>query len=318
MKKTLLAVTTVLSLIATHGQSTDKEEIRATLNDYIEGSSYNRVDQIKKAFANDASLYLTNREGAFKTYTPEEYSGFFKNGEPGKFNGRVGNILEIKIDKDIATARAEIVVSERKSRYIDLFLLKNIEGQGWKIISKTATQTDYTGYVERDRKLDNFTLQRLLVLNDAGEILMVQGDLVTKEGEPSWFPLSLYSNTRQSITESMDSLALSYGLKISKPELRAYTTYKFTYHGQVSFRSYYVAQYVDGNLNAPKEGVVLKWLPVEEALSHIPVEAIRLITKQVLEFPSTVWGGSFLISENGEHHDTLVLEGFYPLFGTKP
>ncbi len=30
---------------------------------------------------------------------------------------------------------------------------------------------------------------------------------------------------------------------------------------------------------------------------------------------TTVWGGSFLISENGEQHDTLVLDEFYLLFG---
>ncbi|WP_273566882.1 nuclear transport factor 2 family protein [Maribacter halichondriae] len=317
MKKTLFALTILLSFAVMQSQPTNEEQIRVALNDYIDGSSYNKVDQILKAFADNATLYLTNREGEFKNFTPQEYTGFFKNGVPGKFNGRVGKILSIEIDKDIATARAEIVIAERESKYIDLFLLKHIDGKGWKIISKTATQVDYGGYVERDKKLDNFTLQRLLVLNDAGDVLMEQGDVSTEQAEPTWYPLSLYSTTRQSITEAMDSLALSHGIKISKPELRAYTTYKFSYHNQVSFRSYYVAKYVAGSLNPPKDGITLKWLPVEEAVPHIPVEAIRLITKQVLEFPENVWGGSFLISENGEQHDTLVLEDFYPLFGTK-
>ena len=151
MKKTLLALIAVLFASVLYSQSTDAEEIRITLNDYIEGSSYTKIDQIKKAFAHNATLYLTNKEGEFKIYTPQEYTGFFKNRTPGKFNGRVGKILKIEIEKDIATARAEIVIPERKSRYIDLFLLKNIDGEGWKIISKTATQTDYSGYVEHDR-----------------------------------------------------------------------------------------------------------------------------------------------------------------------
>ncbi|MDB4292455.1 nuclear transport factor 2 family protein [Maribacter sp.] len=318
MKKTLFTFIGILAFTVVHGQATAEALIRTTLTDYIEGSSYNKVDQIKKAFADNATLYLTNKEGEFKIYSPEQYTGFFKNGEVGKFNGRVGKILDIDIDKDIATARAEIAIPARETRYIDLFLLKNIEGQGWKIISKTATQTDYSGYVPRDKKLDNFTLQRLLVLNDAGEILMEQGEVATEEKEATWFPLSVYSNTRQSVTEAMDSLALSRGIKISKPELRAYTTYKFTYHGQASFRSYFVAKYVSGDLNTPTKALTMKWLPVEEALSHIPVEAIRLITKQVLEFPESLWGGSFLISENEELHDTRVLEEFYPLFANKP
>lgn len=317
MKKTLLIFITFLSFTALHSQATNEEQIRATLTDYIEGSSYNKVDQLKKAFADNATLYLTNKEGEFKTYSPEEYSGFFKNRVAGSFNGRVGKILDIAIDKDIATASAEIVVAEKKSKYKDLFLLKNIDEVGWKIISKTATAVDYGGYVERDRKLDNFTLQRLLVLNAAGEVLMEQGEALEDQKEPSWYPPAVYSNTRQSINEAMDSLALSYGIKISKPELRAYTTYKFTYHNQVSFRSYFVAKHIEGNLISPKAGSIMKWLPVKEVLPHIPVESIRLITKQVLEMPKNVWGGSFLISENGEHHDAMLLEEFYPLYEDK-
>ena len=152
MKKTVFALITLLSVTIASCQSNAEAQIRATLTNYIEGSSYNRVDQIKKAFASNATLYLTNKDGDFKTYTPEEYSGFFKNREPGKFNGRVGKILAIKIDKDIATARAEIVIPEKKSRYIDLFLLKHIEGEGWKIISKTAAASDYSVYEKRDKK----------------------------------------------------------------------------------------------------------------------------------------------------------------------
>lgn len=150
MKKTILLVVTFLYFTIVYSQSKDEEQIRFTLSDYIEGSSYNKLDQIKKAFADNATLYLTNSKGEFKIYTPQQYSNFFKNGEPGKFNGRVGKILDMKIENDIATASAEIVISSREARYIDLFLLKNIEGQGWKIISKTATLTDYSVQAERD------------------------------------------------------------------------------------------------------------------------------------------------------------------------
>jgi hypothetical protein len=315
MKNTLVTLITLLSFATLKSQATNEDQIRTTLTNYIEGSSYNKLEQLKSAFTENATLYLTNKEGEFKIYSPQEYAGFFKNRVSGTFNGRVGKILDVAIDNDIATARVQIVIAERKSKYIDLFLLKKIEGLGWKIISKTATSTDYSGYVERDRKLDNFTLQRLLILNDAGEILMEQGDVKAGQDEPTWYPPSLYSNTRQSITEAMDSLALSHGIKISQPELRAYTTYKFSYHKQVSFRSFYVANYEGGTIINPNEESIMKWVPIEKAIPHIPVASIQLITKQVLEFPESVWGGSFLISENGEDHDTLVLEEFYPLFG---
>ncbi|OSY88578.1 peptidase [Tenacibaculum holothuriorum] len=117
--------------------------IEKTLQDYINGSSYNNIEQIKNAFANDATLYLTNREGNFKQYTPKEYANFFKNGEIGKFNGRHGRILDIEIHEDIATAKVEISGPKRSWVYMDLFLLKKIQNE-WKIISKTATKVNDT------------------------------------------------------------------------------------------------------------------------------------------------------------------------------
>ncbi|MCX2679737.1 nuclear transport factor 2 family protein [Galbibacter sp. EGI 63066] len=117
---------------------TDKDLIEKTLQGYIEGSSYNKLDMLESAFAKNATLYLTIKK-EFKVLTPKEYLTFFK-GTPGTFNGRRGKILDIDITGDIATAIAEILIPERKMRFIDLFLLKKI-GDDWKIISKTATQT---------------------------------------------------------------------------------------------------------------------------------------------------------------------------------
>ena len=121
-------------------QIQDKKLIKRTLQNYMEGSSYNKLDMLESAFAKNATLYLTAREG-FKVYTPKEYTGFFKNGEIGKFNGRYAKILEIEVTKDIANAKVEISFPEKNMVYIDLFLLKNTES-GWKIISKTATRVD--------------------------------------------------------------------------------------------------------------------------------------------------------------------------------
>ncbi|MEM6796142.1 MAG: nuclear transport factor 2 family protein [Acidobacteriota bacterium] len=42
---------------------------------------------------------------------------------------------------DIATAKAEIRLANGGARYIDLFLLKRLQGE-WKIISKSATRID--------------------------------------------------------------------------------------------------------------------------------------------------------------------------------
>ena len=115
--------------------------VEETLQKYMEGSSYAKLDVLESAFAENATLYLTNRDGLFKRYTRKEYADFFKNAAYGTFNGRNAKILDVEVIKDIATAKVEIAGPERKWVYIDLFLLKRNE-YGWKIISKTATRID--------------------------------------------------------------------------------------------------------------------------------------------------------------------------------
>ena len=117
-------------------------KVQETLQKYMDGSSYAKLEMLESAFTENATLYLGGRDG-FKRYTPKEYAAFFKNAEKGKFNGRHTKVLAIEVIKDIATAKVEISIPERKMVYIDLFLLKKFE-DGWKIISKTATRVDET------------------------------------------------------------------------------------------------------------------------------------------------------------------------------
>ena len=120
---------------------TQTEEITKTLLKYTNGSSYNKLTLLESAFTENATLYLTGRDGTFKRYTPKEYSAFFKNRKEGEFNGRVAKILALEVIKDIATAKVEIAGPKRSWVYIDLFLLKKTV-KGWLIISKTATRVD--------------------------------------------------------------------------------------------------------------------------------------------------------------------------------
>jgi hypothetical protein len=139
MKNYILLVLTLFSLQITQGQS-EISLVEKTLQNYMQGSSYNKLDVLESAFTENATLYLTGKDG-FKRYIPKEYAGFFKNKKYGEFNGRVAKILAIEITKDIATAKVEIAGPDRKWVYVDLFLLKKFE-EGWKIISKTATRVD--------------------------------------------------------------------------------------------------------------------------------------------------------------------------------
>jgi len=140
MKNYIVLFTLIIAFQFTNAQS-ELAAVEKPLQNYMEGSSYNKPILLESAFTENATLYLTGRDGAFKLYTPKEYVGFFKNGEVGKFNGRHGKILDVEVFKDIATAKVEIAGPERKWVYIDLFLLKKFDN-GWKIISKTATRVD--------------------------------------------------------------------------------------------------------------------------------------------------------------------------------
>ncbi len=126
-----------LSIFSAYGQSHDKA-IRVALNDYLNGSSYNQAAQIKRAFHPKAHLLLAKADVPFWQVPVDEYASWFTKAQAGKFNGRIGEVLAIDYVGDIATAKAEILIPKKGLRYVDLFLLKNIDNK-WQIISKTAT-----------------------------------------------------------------------------------------------------------------------------------------------------------------------------------
>jgi hypothetical protein len=139
MKKITLLFAMLFAFQFSYAQS-ETSLIEKTLKNYMDGSSYNKPEMLLSAFTENATLYLTGKDG-FKLYSPKEYVGFFKNSKKGVFNGRDAKIFAIEVVKDIATAKVEIAGPDRKWVYIDLFLLKKFE-KGWRIISKTATRVD--------------------------------------------------------------------------------------------------------------------------------------------------------------------------------
>ena len=116
----------------------DQREVAAVIHDYLQGSSYNQPDQLQRAFHPDARLYLSQGEDGMREVGIAQYAGGFSK-KPGQFNGRTGRLLGVQVEGNIATAKAEILVAKDQARYVDLFLLKKLEGR-WLIISKTATR----------------------------------------------------------------------------------------------------------------------------------------------------------------------------------
>ena len=113
--------------------------IQQVLKDYIEGTSYSNKQQIAKAFNPNADLLLEKEGQAFTKVAVNDYLNWYKPANQGKFNGRIGEILQIDVSGDLATAKVEIIIPSLQSRFIDVFLLKNVDKQ-WQIISKAAAK----------------------------------------------------------------------------------------------------------------------------------------------------------------------------------
>lgn len=136
MAKIFLIFLFISQSMASFSQS-EQVLIQNCIGNYLKGTSYNQPDTILKAFYQEANLFLTHKEKPLWVVPIVEYAKWFQKGEKGKFNGRFGKILSIDIYDDVAIAKAEILIPEKKQEFIDMFLLKKIQGE-WKIIGKSA------------------------------------------------------------------------------------------------------------------------------------------------------------------------------------
>jgi hypothetical protein len=134
MKKALLTFAFLAASLVTNAQ-TEEQLVRATLHDYIIGTSNGEPERITKAFHPDLNLY-TVQNGMLKERNGKEYIKLF---EPGKKNSRIGEVLMIDVENDAAIAKVEISFSDRPGSYIDYFLLLKVEGH-WTIIHKSYTK----------------------------------------------------------------------------------------------------------------------------------------------------------------------------------
>ncbi len=141
--KYLLFIFSLLLLNSSMYSQNDEDLIKNTLENYINGTSYNTPELIEKAFYTDADLFLDNKEKKLWIVPAKKYQSWYENKKKGEFNGRIGNIISVDHIGSIATAKVEILFPDANSRYIDLFLLKKINQQ-WKIISKAATKDEST------------------------------------------------------------------------------------------------------------------------------------------------------------------------------
>lgn len=117
---------------------TDEDLVRYTLNNYLNGTSFNQVEQIKLAFHPESELFLENKDETLNIMPNAKYIAGFAKREAGKFNGRYGRILDIDVEGNLALAKAEILIPAIGRRYLDVFILKRMPEGNWLIVSKAA------------------------------------------------------------------------------------------------------------------------------------------------------------------------------------
>lgn len=164
---------------------------------------------------------------------------------------------------------------------------------------------------------DSYTIQRLIILNEKGEILL--------QKHPSgWMTPALRHNTETKTKEGLSNLASTFGLKISAPQLQAIFMYFHSDNKKPSFRQHYSCNLIDGKLIIPEGIMDAQWfLPnvaAEKmmALDAEIVTAVGEVTKHILDYPDTIWGGSYLlIKRDGQKTDSKVIENFFPIGKTK-
>jgi putative intracellular protease/amidase len=119
---------------ADEGSKTDADQIKLTLTDYIEGTANGDPARLKRAFHPDFKLYAVNDSNELLIRSGTQYIADIK---PGEKNSRVGRILSIDVEGNVATAKAEILIPDFRL-YTDYFMLVKYQGQ-WKIVQKSYT-----------------------------------------------------------------------------------------------------------------------------------------------------------------------------------
>ena len=113
--------------------NTDKEQITATVSDYINGIRLGDGARIANAFYSSVNLNSVDADGNL-VLTPR--SALEALADSGSLPPNTSEIQDIEINNDMALVKVEIDMPTLK--YYDLLTLLRLN-VGWKIVSKTFT-----------------------------------------------------------------------------------------------------------------------------------------------------------------------------------
>ena len=159
---------------------------------------------------------------------------------------------------------------------------------------------------------DSYTIQRLLIYNSAGEILL-------EKHKNGWMTPALRHNSKVSTNEGLNNLASEFGLTIASPKLAGIFMFISNYKPQASFRQHYTANLVGGDLKLPEGKLDAKWFAPHKAIEMMSlpdaklIYAVRDMTDQILKYPEVIWGGTFTLWKENDKTMYKTTENFYPI-----
>lgn len=113
--------------------ATDKEQITATVTDYLEGLREGNGARIAKAFYSSVNLNSVDADGNLLLTPRSAMEGLV---DSGKLPPNSSEIQDIEINNDMALVKVKIELPTL--HFYDLLTLLRLN-VGWKIVSKTYT-----------------------------------------------------------------------------------------------------------------------------------------------------------------------------------
>ena len=159
---------------------------------------------------------------------------------------------------------------------------------------------------------DSYTIQRLLIYNQNGEVLLEKNDF-------GWMTPALRHNSKATINDGLLNLASEFGLNVSNPKIAGIFMFMTDYRPISQFRQHYSSNIVDGQLKIPDNKKDAQWFSISNAIEIMSLPdtkaplVIRDMTKQLLYYPEIVWGGTFLLSREDGVITYKTIENYYPL-----
>ncbi len=159
---------------------------------------------------------------------------------------------------------------------------------------------------------DSYTIQRLIIFNKKGEILL-------QKHKNGWMTPALRHNTEVTTNKGLLNLATDFGLKVSTPQLQGNFMYFHSDNKKPSFRQHYSCKLIAGESKAPKDILNVNWFPPSEAIEKMLSPKAKIVssvgdaTKQVLDYPNIIWGGSYMLIKGEGKTKSQMIENFYPI-----